>query len=126
MPGQQKRLTTKSADAKIEPGRYADGNNLYLRVIKTPAGVLSKSWVYMYEFRGKQREIGLGSFAVVALAQARQLAVENRTKLTMGIDPLETKREERRRGVPKTFGEVAADVLKARRKSWHGAHHANE
>jgi hypothetical protein len=42
------RLSAKSVSAIIEPGRHADGGNLYLLVSKTGA----KSWVFMCRYKG--------------------------------------------------------------------------
>jgi hypothetical protein len=36
----------------------------------------AKRWVFLYEFKGKQREAGLGSAARVTLATARAMAAE--------------------------------------------------
>ena len=48
------------------PGRHADGNGLYLFV--QPSG--TRSWIQRLVIRGRRRELGLGSVALVSLAEA--------------------------------------------------------
>jgi hypothetical protein len=43
-----------------KPGRYADGNGLYLLV--RPSG--SRSWVFRGQVGGKRQDLGLGSTAL--------------------------------------------------------------
>jgi hypothetical protein len=83
------RLTARAVASLKKPGRHADGQNLYLKI---SADGLSKSWVFMFDIAGRQREGGLGSIATVSLAQAREKAAEWRSLLTRGADPLEAKK----------------------------------
>ena len=53
------------------PGRHADGNGLYLFV--RPSG--TRSWIQRLLIRGRRRELGLGSVALVPLAEAREKAL---------------------------------------------------
>lgn len=76
-------LTVKGVEAKREPGMYADGGGLYLRV--GPTG--SKSWILRTVIRGKRRELGIGSVDLVGLADARLKAVELRGVARSGGDP---------------------------------------
>ena len=56
------------------PGRHADGNGLYLFV--QPSG--TRSWIQRLLVRRRRRELGLGSVALVPLAEAREKALANR------------------------------------------------
>ena len=56
------------------PGRYCDGNGLYLYVQKTG----TRSWIQRFVIRGRKRELGLGSVALIPLAEARDKALANR------------------------------------------------
>jgi hypothetical protein len=47
-----------------KPGRYSDGDGLYLLV--GPTG--SRSWVCRVQRRGKRRDFGLGSETLISLA----------------------------------------------------------
>lgn len=50
------RLSALFVKLVTVPGRYADGNRLYLRV--APGG--SKQWTIVFRRDGKWREMGLG------------------------------------------------------------------
>ncbi len=101
------------------PGRHADGNGLYLFV--QPSG--TRSWIQRLVIRGRRREIGLGSLALVPLAEAREKALANRKLARQGGDPLVEKR--RSQTVP-TFAEAAARVLEQKQAGWRNRKHARE
>ena len=65
--------------------------------------------------------MGLGSVALVSLAEARELALANRKLARSGGDPLADKR--RVQGVP-TFAEAARRVVEQKRGGWRGRWHA--
>ena len=88
--------------AKV-PGRYFDGQGLFLMV--QPSG--AKSWVQRVTVRGRRQELGLGGYPVVTLQMAREAALVNRREVRNGGNP-KTNRQ-RARGVP-TFAEAAHKV----------------
>src|ERR1019366_2823741 len=95
-------LTARKVETAM-PGKYGDGANLYLLVSKTGA----RKWVLHFTFRGKTKEMGLGSAASVPLADAREKAASARRKIAKGLNPIiERKRDS---GIP-TFGQMADDV----------------
>ena len=47
-----------------------DGGGLYLRITPTRA----KSWVFRFQIAGKRRDMGLGPYPDVTLAEAREKA----------------------------------------------------
>ena len=102
------------------PGHYWDGHGLILRV--TPA--LTKQWIQRLRIHGKRRELGLGGFPLVTLAQAREVALTNRRKVRAGGDPLGDKR--RARATAMTFEEAAHEVFELRRPGWRNAKHAEQ
>lgn len=75
--------------AATEPSKYFDGNGLYLRV--EPNG--ARFWVQHIVVRGRRCELGLGSAALVPLAEARAAALDNRKLARSGGDPLQARRE---------------------------------
>ena len=101
------------------PGRHADGNGLYLFV--QPTG--TRSWIQRLVIRGRRRELGLGSLALVPLAEAREKALANRKLAREGGDPLAERR--RTEGIP-TFAEAATRVLEQKRPGWRNRKHAQE
>jgi integrase len=103
----QRALTTKAVQAAKGSGRVrriADGGGLYLVV--APGG--SKSWVLRTVVKGKRCDIGLGSVALVTLAEAREDAQRLRKIARAGGDPLAERRQQRRE-VP-TFETAAKQV----------------
>ena len=119
------KLTALQIKSLNEPGRHGDGDGLYLNV--SPSG--SKSWVQRIVIEGRRRDIGLGSFPTVSLAQARGLAASNRAAVAEGRNPLAEKRETKataRRGVPSvpTFAQAAFQVVELRRPAWSNPKHA--
>ena len=101
------------------PGRHCDGNGLYLFV--QPSG--ARSWVQRLVIRGRRRDFGLGSVALVSLAEAREKARANRKLAREGGDPLAEKR--RARGMP-SFAEAAAKVVEQKRTGWRNPKQAHD
>ena len=99
------------------PGRYCDGQGLYLFV--QPSG--TRSWVQRLAIRGRRHEIGLGSTALVPLAEARAKALANRKIAREGGDPLA---EKRRAATTPTFSAAAASVLEQKQAGWSNSRHA--
>jgi hypothetical protein len=105
----QNLLTARTIETAKKPGRYSDGNGLYLVV--RPGG--SKQWTFLYRREGKLKEMGLGSPSKgVTLAMARSLRDESRAVMAFGGDPLEARRhaEQSAVGTP-TFGAYALALV---------------
>ncbi len=100
-------------------GRHADGNGLYLFV--QPSG--ARSWIQRLVIRGRRAELGLGSVALVSLAEAREKARANRKLARDGGDPLAEKR--RAAGIP-TFVEAAVTVIDQKKGGWHAPNTARD
>ncbi len=94
-----------------EPGRYADGNGLYLIVEPSAA----KRWMLRTIVQGKRRDIGLGGCKLVTLAEAREMALTFRKIARAGGDPLAERRKQRM--VIPTF-EQAAPVHAEHLPTW--------
>ena len=107
-------MTAARAKALKEPGRYCAGGGLYLRIRAT------KVWVQRLTVNGVRRDITIGPFDLVPLAEARMVALQNRRALWEGKDPI----AERRRGAVPTFREAAERTLAERRANWRGDGHA--
>ena len=107
------------------PGTYSDGNGLTLRV--EPSG--TKHWVQRVTIQGKRRNIGMGSFPTVSLADAREMAAANQRDIKQGRDPLADRRkaaEERRCPAVPTLAEAAQQVIEIRRPTWSNPKHASQ
>jgi len=117
------RLTTRKIQAITEAGWYLDGEGLYLAV--EPSG--SKRWVLRYRLPGRRREMGLGSFAVVPLAKARELAAAARAQIQEGIDPIAEKTKAKAEpAAPVLFSDVAVTYMTDREKTWRNAAHRKQ
>lgn len=114
---QLNRLTARKVAALADPGRHADGGGLYLSISKDGR----RRWVFLFRWRGKLREMGLGSPREVPLARAREAATRARELVADGRDPLEVKQADER-AVP-TFGELANGFVEAMRAQWRNDKH---
>lgn len=91
----------------------------------------SRSWVMRYQVNGKRRDLGLGSFDNVTLAQAREAARTARAKLGVGVDPIEDKKIIRSKLIASqatvlTFAEASVKYIEAQEASWRNAKHAQQ
>ena len=96
------KLTARKVET-AKPGKYSDGGNLYLIVSDTGA----RKWVLRFTWRGRAKEMGLGSAASVPLAHAREKAASARRTVAQGLNPIDERKRDG--GIP-TFGEMADDV----------------
>ena len=78
-----KKLTARFVETINEPGKYYDGNGLFLRIY--PAG--SRNWVQRVTIRGKRKELGLGNANLISLADIRETAIDNLRSIKNGNDP---------------------------------------
>ena len=100
------KLTARKVET-AKPGKYSDGGNLYLVVFRESG---ARKWVLRFTWRGRAKEMGLGSVVGVPLADARERAASARRKITLGLNPIDERN--RTGGVP-PFGEVADEVREA-------------
>lgn len=113
LPRAINRLTTKGVEALKEPGLYADGAGLYLRIDQT----LNRRWVFIFPWRGRRREMGLGAESSTnGVRAARQAAAAARQQLAEGIDPIAARKTA---GIVEpTFGEMALQAIEAKKPRW--------
>ena len=109
-------LTATAVKAASAPGRYGDGDGLFLLVGKRGG----KSWMVRIQKDGRRRDIGLGSASKVPLKLARQRASEVREQVEAGIDPVAERAKAA--GIP-TFREAAKQVHAEHKASWKNAKH---
>lgn len=110
MPRQGTPLNAAQVRRVKEPGKYYDTNGLFL-VVK-PTG--SRSWMQRLTVHGRRRDMGLGPFPLVSLAEAREVAARNRKLAMAGGDPIALRNE---RAVP-TFHEAAETVIELHAANW--------
>lgn len=115
-----RRLTDAFCRKTHRPGRYTDGHgNLVFVVSPTEA----KRWLFRYQRHGRRREIGLGPYPVVTLADARRQALEARRALQHGLDPRSVL--QRAPSVP-TFREAVEALIEAKQAEWRNAKHRQQ
>ncbi len=76
----------------LPPGRHGDGGTLFLVV--EPGG-RSRHWVQRLTVDGRRRDLGLGGYPYVGLADARAAAFANRQLARRGGDPTAAVRQSR-------------------------------
>ena len=89
----------------------------------------ARSWVLRLTIGGRQREMGLGSFPTISLAQARESAREQRKLMNGGVDPIWARQAARsaaaaERLAERTFSELAAEYIAEHEKSWRNEKHS--
>lgn len=115
-----KALSPVKVRSLTAPGRYADGNGLYLVV--DPSG--AKRWLLRVVVHGKRTDIGLGGLKLVSQAEAREQASRLRKIARAGGDPLAERRAAKR--VIPTFEAAAKEVHAAHKESWKNHKHADQ
>ncbi|HJV88384.1 MAG TPA: integrase arm-type DNA-binding domain-containing protein [Noviherbaspirillum sp.] len=121
------RLSAVGIKALNKRGHYHDGGGLYLRV--SASG--SKSWVFVYSFNKRPREMGLGSLSTFSLAEARERARKCRQQCSDGIDPIEHRNAEQQKARQaveqrRTFEECALEYHKLHAAKWKNRKHADQ
>lgn len=113
-------LTVVRVKALKEAGRYSDGNGLLLVVRESGA----KSWLWRGQANGRRRDIGLGTYPEVSLAEARDKAAVTRKQMRAGDDPVEAKRAAKKATatIP-TFRAAAEQVHAEREGDWRNNKH---
>jgi Arm DNA-binding domain len=129
------KLTVKKIAKSTAPGRYGDGNGLYLQVGDNPT---ARSWILRYEIKSptsksgrRERWLGLGSAANFNLKEARERARKGRQSLTDGVDPMLQKKAAKAAQALAdakaiTFEEAAKQHFDQHEKKWRNAEHRRQ
>lgn len=117
------KLNTAKLRTLASPGVHGDGGGLYLQVRDAD----HRSWIFRYTIHGKARWMGLGPFADVGLAEAREAAMAARKQVRQGADPIDARKAEAiaraaAAGQHK-FSEVANAYIAAHETSWRNDKH---
>ena len=111
------KLSATRVRALKAPGRYSDGDGLHLFISKRGG----KSWVQRKTVDGRRRDIGLGGYPSVSLAQARKRAADNREAIANGRDPVADKHK----AAMPTFSEAAYVVHEVNKPRWRNVSHTS-
>jgi integrase len=109
-----------------KPGRHGDGEGLFFRTLDDAKAY----WVYRYRVDNREREISIGPYPEVSLADARAKHAELRRRVVVDkADPLAEKRAEKlaaaaapKTGKP-TFGDLADAHIETNGSQWRNAKH---
>ena len=106
------------------PDKYHDEHGLILRVRASG----TKHWFWRGTVHGRRRELGLGAFPYVSLAEAREKALDYRRIARAGripaaspqVDPAPTTRPPRKptKSRAPSFGKLASEVIDFYRPTW--------
>ena len=121
------KLTAIRISKASGPAVLHDGGGLYLRVSASGA----RSWVFRFQIDGNRRDMGLGAYPDLTLADARSKAAEHRKQRNEGIDPLNAKAAQRSAqrlasAHDRTFRACAAEYIAKHRSSWRSAKHRHQ
>jgi integrase len=132
MPRKLERALSARFCASAVVGMHCDGEGLYLQVKPRKDGEgFSRSWIFRYRTGGRLRDMGLGSFPTVGLADARERARMARLQRFDGIDPLISKRQAKiaaataaAKDVP--FSTFAQQYIESRKAGWKSDKHGGQ
>lgn len=116
------KLDTQIIKNLKKPGRYTDALAMGLHLWVKDGN--KKYWIYRYTIGGKQKNIGLGPYPDVGLADARIKAIEAKKKVSSGIDPKpqkETKADLEMHEL--TFSEFAKQFIETKSSEWTNSKH---
>ena len=118
MPRKSIEMAALCVARLTEPGLHFVGVVAGLALQVQPSG--ARSWVLRFTVAGKRREMGLGGFPTVTLADARRRAREEREKADKGVDPIADRKaaaslgfhEVRERTVPDRHGRPVFELFR--------------
>jgi integrase len=119
-PKRAKPATAVEVAAKAKrPGRHSFGDGLLMTV--TEKG--SASWSARFlDPHGRRRDVGLGKYPEVSLAEARDRVATFRRQVRDGLDPIEERRKAKE--IVPTFADLAKQVHKERAGGYRNPKHA--
>jgi integrase len=90
-----------------------------------------RSWILRYQVGGKRRDMGLGGYPDVTLAEARVAARAVRGKIAAGVDPIEDSRTARSKMIAAqdtaiTFSQAAKQYIDTHESGWRNTKHVQQ
>ncbi|WP_421218287.1 tyrosine-type recombinase/integrase [Aeromonas enteropelogenes] len=124
------KLTAKTVEGLCKagkPGMTNDGDGLYLKIGKGGGA----SWIFRYRQSGKLRDMGLGAYPAISLADARAYAFDARRITQQGGDPITDKRSAAKAAEDEAkqtvcFRDLGEQYIEAHRAGWKNAKHAQQ
>lgn len=108
-------IKIRNLKAMEKPYKVSDFEGLFVLVKVSGA----KSWRFKYRIDGKEKLLVIGDYPACGLAQARKARDDAKALLSQGVDPSESKQEEKRIRIEakgQTFERIGAVFLEKQRK----------
>lgn len=128
MPKRVKELSALEVGRLKVEGMHPVGGipGLYLQITGN-----ARSWILRAMVGSKRRDMGLGSFPAVTLANAREKARDAREKISAGVDPIRERSEAQSQLKVKqlkavTFAAAVRAYLDAKEGEWKSAKHRQQ
>jgi integrase len=121
-------LSATFVSKTTKQGRHFDtGTGLHLWV-KSPN---QKYWIFRFTYSNKRRDMSLGVYPLISLAEARKRALEARNEVAQGIDPIAAKNERKRlreesTAKKMTFREFAGQCIELKAPEWKNPKHESQ
>jgi hypothetical protein len=104
------RLTDLEVRRAKEPGMYADGGGLYLKIDPRRG---DRRWVFVFHLAGKRSEMSLGSPPALSLAEAREEREACRKLVKAGESPILARQQARQAAIARqTETQTFADFVR--------------
>lgn len=129
MPKKAKELTAIEVSRLKAPGFVSVGAPAGLALQITPTGV--RSWILRAKVGERRRDIGLGAYPGVTLAEARKRGQETRDAIGQGVDPIAQKKAAKSalaaaQAKVVSFDEAARGFIAAKSSEWTNVKHATQ
>ena len=105
--------------------KVSDGGGLNLTLSSRDKG----KWTFRYSFDGKSREMGIGSYPEISLAEARNITLDKRRLKSQNVDPIHERRvlqkieQEKSR---RRFSHIAKDYIEDNKDAWKNPKHTQQ
>jgi integrase len=126
--GLKSKLKALSDRQLTKAARIGVGDGLHL-LVKPSAKPGTGVWVLRLMHAGKRRDMGLGTYPVVGLADARLAAAQAKSAARGGIDPILQRSDQRAAVVAEgsqRFQEVAIECISFKEGGWKNSKHPDQ
>jgi integrase len=129
MPKKAPELSPVAVQRLRTPGLHSVGGVAGLALQVAPGG--ARTWILRFTVGAKRRDMGLGGFPDVTLAQAREKAREARDLMEHGVDPILHRKQAKsalaaKQATEKTFAACAREYIQAKSSEWSNEKHAQQ
>jgi integrase len=109
------------------PGRFTDNQtkNLHLWVKENGR----KYWIWRFTLNSKRYGMSLGAYPEVSLREARERAIDARSTLNKGMNPISERKAKKTTAQPQPsqlFGSFALNYIETMRPKWGNQKHASQ